>query len=240
MKACIQFLFTSLVLAPCSAFVPITVVGKALHVSTSNVQNDEIDLRTAAVSTSSLFLAKKRRRKTSDTSDKSDGTQDFLGGDDLPEFELAEDNASASKSKPSLLNPDIITSAMMGSTSKPSRSVNELISDRALEKTFVFEEEKADSSIPDFVELARQSTTIVSDPSGEPDSVGKRARQAARRAAAIEAKAKEEEGNALKNIPFISNEKGDISGVKVRRMTLKIDVLGKRSSFSDTMLTSFL
>jgi hypothetical protein len=237
MNACALLWFTSLVFASSSAFVPISVVGKALHVS-RNLRNDEIFLRTKAVSTTALFLAKKRRRKTSDTSDKSDGSQDFLGGDDLPEFELVEDIASARKSKP--LNPDVITNAMMGSTSKPSRSVNELISDRALEKAFVFEEEKVDSSIPDFVELARQSKTTASGSSGEPDSVGKRARQASRRAAAIEAKVKEEEGNALKNIPFISNENGNISGVKVRRIFLKNDMLGKQSGLFETMLTSLL
>ena len=44
----------------------------------------------------------------------------------------------------------------------------------------------------------------------------KKARREARRAAAVAAKAEEEEESILSNIPFIKNEKGEVSGVKVR------------------------
>lgn len=154
------------------------------------------------------LAAKKRRRKKS----TSEGPSNPSNSDDLPDFDIEEnmgdDKASSSKPKRSVSSdPDEITSAMMGSANKPTRSVDELISDRSLEKNFQFDE-KEDNSLPDLAAIAQQQQN---------DGMGKkRAKQEARKAAAMARKDDEDEQvNPLKSIPFILDEKGEVSAVKI-------------------------
>jgi hypothetical protein len=166
--------------------------------------------------------------------------------DDLPDFDLTDDpdvpaaaestSSSSTKSQSpststgspsySAANLEEITPAMMGSGSNgPARSVEELISDRALEQRFQFDEEDVDDDIPDFIQLAAQSSSSSSSSSSDPSAmVGgastmgkKKQRQAERRANAIRAReeSEEEANSGLLNIPFFSPEKDQVSGLKI-------------------------
>lgn len=159
----------------------------------------------------SLFLAKKKRRRKESPENDSDDSDKL---DELPDFDLGgeETNTETIPNKVAA-DPDKITPAMMGNSNKPVRSINELIADRSLESNFEFEEPDGASSLPDLAKLAQGSSIP------EPASPGKKkARQAERRAAAIAAKEEEEQENVLSNIPFITNEKGEVDGVKVCHM----------------------
>lgn len=181
---------------------------------------------------STVLFAKKKRRRRKNPSSPSSSSNDKIkieskdsvlssnteiSGDlpdfDLPEFDL-DDDSSAQSSEPKKavkvdINFDEITDVMMGDSSKPEKSVEQLISDRSLESKLEFDE-VADSSIPDFTSFAKAS----SGGEGEPATMGKKkARQAERRAAAI--KAKEEEEGVKLNLPFVSDEEGNVSAIKV-------------------------
>lgn len=176
-----------------------------------------------------LFAKKKRRRRKNPSSPSNDkikneskdsvvSSNTEISGDlpdfDLPEFDL-EDDSSAQSSEPKKavkvdINFDEITDVMMGDSSKPEKSLEQLISDRSLESKLEFDE-VADSSIPDFTSFAKASS---SGGEGEPATMGKKkARQAERRAAAI--LAKEEEEEVQLNLPFVSDEEGNVSAIKV-------------------------
>jgi hypothetical protein len=110
---------------------------------------------------------KRRRRKEEPTPSSSSGDYD----DDLPDFDLGDGEEEITWPTKSS-NPDEITTAMMG-TEKPLKSIKELITDRSLEKAFVFDE--PENPLPDLAELK----------SGTLPAVGKKkARAQARRAAA--------------------------------------------------------
>lgn len=160
----------------------------------------------------SILLAKRKRRRKKASPDAVSNVVNT--SNELPDFDLddgEEKSSEPTKTSMTDLSPDEITPAMMGSSNKAVGSVNDLISDRSLEAKFEFEE--GDSSIPDFTELAQASSGGIP----EPAPMGKKkARREARRAAAVAAKAEEEEESILSNIPFIKNEKGEVSGVKVR------------------------
>ena len=161
-----------------------------------------------------------------DLSEEIDATTGGGGsGSDLPDFDLIEEVAEANKPKRRKIstNPDEITDAMRGTADAPVRSVSELLQDRQLEKAMVFDESEVNTDIPDFTELAKKSMSGTTGAGGIPmEGMGKKkAKQAARKAAAIEAKAlEEEEGasitDALKNIPGITNDSGDVALNKVR------------------------
>lgn len=146
------------------------------------------------------LLAKKRRRKKVENSSPA--------SDELPDFDLVEDDAPQKKSPPTNMPSEPageISDAMMGSSSTPARSVDQLIADRSLEKTFQFDEPQ-DASLPDLAVMAK---------GGE---VGKKkARRDARVAAAV-ARKDEEKPNPLASIPIITDEKGEVSGVKVSHL----------------------
>ena len=93
-------------------------------------------------------------------------------------------------------------------------------------QTFVFEE-ASDDEIPDFVELAQKSSTASTVDEAIAPMGKKKARQAARRAAAIEAK--EQEGGdlkeALSNVPLITDEKGEVNAIKVCAYDQSLEVI---------------
>lgn len=171
---------------------------------------------------------RRRRRKNKDDSSPSEEPQiesfeassapepGLLDRNELPDFDLDDGEAAEEKRKSS---SGEITANMMGSGLQSSRTLNELIQDRALESKFEFEEQ-GDPNIPDFVDLAKASTTV---PSYTPDKavstagVGKKKqRQAERIARAVAAKeAEEEESLLVKYFPQFLNEKGEFSAVKV-------------------------
>ena len=188
------------------------------------------------VSATALEMAKKKRRRRKDDTAKSnpksatpapssEGLPDFDVGDDgadgneLPDFDLVEEAEKPKKvTKADLSNPDVVTDAMRGSTDAPVRSISELISDRKLEQTFVFDKDEEDSAIPDFTQLAAESTTTPAGVGDDGAPMGKKkARQAARRAAAIEAKESEEDSlkEVLSNVPFVTDDKGEVNAIKV-------------------------
>eukprot|EP00536_Pseudo-nitzschia_multiseries_P016282 jgi/Psemu1/328187/estExt_fgenesh1_pg.C_10640001 len=98
------------------------------------------------------------------------------------------------------------------------RSLDELISDRALESKLEFDDEEVDPNIPDFIDLAKaSSTTPIGDGSSVVGEIGKKKQRRAERVAnAIAAKeAEESEKSFLYNIPQILNEKGEVSAIKI-------------------------
>lgn len=164
---------------------------------------------------SSALSAKKARRKRKEPQPGSEDLPDFdLDADDgaLPDFDIEEDEpvkpAKKSAKATTELNFDEITDNMMGDGSKTAASLGDLISDRSLEKTFVFDDVEVDDSIPDLVDFARPS-----NPSSPIAPGSKAERREQRRAAAIARLEAEKESKF--DIPFITDEKGKISGVKV-------------------------
>lgn len=148
--------------------------------------------------------AKRRRRRTND--ETSEIAQPV--GDDLPEFDLEpEFSGDGSPNNLEYLSSDDpfkVSEAMMGKES-PVRSVKELITDRALEKSFKFDEPLSGESLPDLTAFEVASGT------GK-----KKARKEARREAAIKAKA-DENSDLLKDVPaMFQGEDGKFSPVKVR------------------------
>jgi hypothetical protein len=200
----------------CEAFVVVPLVATRNQVS--KIQEGQ-PIHT------SLFLAqqrKRRRRKPSPGEDTSDGSPDGAAAFDLnnksgelPDF-VMDDEEPAPK-KASSTNPDEITSAMMGdANSKSVRTINELLSDRSLESKFDFDETEEGSKLPDLAVLPQ---TV----GGVPQSAETNKKKA-RKAAAIAANKEEEEKEEsfLSKIPGIigiTDEKGKISGVKVRYVT---------------------
>jgi hypothetical protein len=163
---------------------------------------------------------KRRRRRQEDGTSDNDAAQEsdsLLVGDELPDFDLGStDDEQKQKSSARKVNPDQITSLMMGDANKAVRSVNELISDRSLERKFEFEE-KGDPSIPDFTDLAKASTSWPSSSLNDGSPLGKKKmRQAERRADAIKTQAEgEREKNPLEGLPFVTNEAGKFSPIKL-------------------------
>lgn len=157
-------------------------------------------------------MAKRKRRRRKDSSDGGDDSFDLESGE-LPDFDLEEEDPEPKKKSKTSLKPDEITAAMMGSTNKPVRSVNELIADRDLEKVFAFEE--PEENLPDLAELAKSSNMDLSVPLSK-----KNRRQAARKAAAA-VDAEEEDAGLFANLPFgVTDENGKVNGVKVSKSRL--------------------
>jgi hypothetical protein len=92
-------------------------------------------------------MAKKKRRKRKDAPSVSSAAD---AGDDLPDFDLGDDEEAPVQRQAAISDPDEITDAMMGSQ-KPLGSVKDLISDRSLESVFEFDE--PDDPLPDLGEL---------------------------------------------------------------------------------------
>lgn len=176
--------------------------------------------------TTQLEAKKRRRRKDADRGD-GDASSSIEGSDDdLPDFDIADDNgepAVAPKKKKTSAaaavigttpEGETITAAMLGTPgSQKSKSVNDLIKDRSLEQKLSFEEVDNGEELPDLMQMARRDGAAT----GEPMVGKKKARQAQRQAAA--AARQEEETSSLdsilKSIPFLLNEKGEVSGVKI-------------------------
>ena len=153
--------------------------------------------------------AKKRRRKNGETGNS----------DDLPDFDLLDDSVPVQPAKEETTRklaetrqPSTeITANMMGSTSKPTRNVQQLIKDRSLEKKLQFDD-RGDPSIPDFTDLA-----LGNAPKGSslaPETGKKKARQLERQLRAREAEEKDQP-SILSKIPFITNEEGKVEPLKV-------------------------
>lgn len=163
-----------------------------------------------------IHAAKQRRRRRRDPNeaDESKSTASGNSSGELPDFELndeeeAEAKALAKKKAMKISsNPDEITPAMMGSSNSPVGSIRDLLSDRSLESKLEFDDEEMDDSLPDLIALSRSAQQGA--PTGK-----KKARQAERRAAALAGKEAEEE-NIFANVPFIIDEEGKLSPVKVR------------------------
>ena len=176
-----------------------------------------------------LFARKKRRRKQQsrppppDASSSSSSSSSGSPSDQLPDFDLEEEDevekakieSPLAKQKPTTASSadplGEISANMMGTTDRPTKSVNELLSDRSLESKMQFDEEEASAEggeeLPDLVALAKRQREEERQ-TGLPSSTTskKRARQQARRAAAEAAAAKEEEKEGesiLSNLPFI-------------------------------------
>lgn len=206
-------------------------LAQAFFISTNNCKppsQSSVVFRPVGIRDLSYCLsaapAKKRRRRRQDGGTGGDeAVQDSDSiplGDELPDFDLGgDDNDQQQKSPSRKRSPDEITLLMMGDTNRAVRSVNELISDRSLESKFEFEE-KGDPSIPDFTELAKASASRPASSSTQMnDSLElgkKKKRQAERRADAIKTQANEEkEKNPLDGLPFVTNEAGKFSAIKL-------------------------
>jgi hypothetical protein len=193
----------------CQAFVPTTY-------STSS-RRGGIIIGNPGYTISSVLHAKQQRRRRRDPN-AAEGADSIANGNssgELPDFELDDDEeaeSAAKKRKAISRNPDEITPAMMGSSNAPVGSIRDLLVDRSLESKLKFEEEEEDSSIPDLIAMSRSAQQDGAQ------TGTKKARQADRRAAAIEAKDADEK-SFFTNLPFVSDEKGNFSTVKVRVRT---------------------
>lgn len=143
-------------------------------------------------------------------------------GSDLPDFEVAVEEVvealEADDPEPAepidFLDPAQITDAMRGAP-KPLGSVNELIRDRSLERVMTLSEPEPED-VPDLASYLKKR-----EKEGAPAEPirGKRERQRIAREAAIQ-RAQEEENkqeSPFKNLPFISDDNGNIQFTKVRQ-----------------------
>lgn len=181
----------------------------------------------------SLYARKKRRRRKAPKTDEpsTDGSDT---GDELPDFDLDEggaDGSSAAANVSPAVNKKVASSSsssinssdplgeisanMMGSADRPTRSLNDLLNDRALESKMQFDNDVTEGGeeLPDLAALDKQEREFERQ-TGLPSTTSKkRARQEARRAAAVASK--EEEENLLAKLPFIRDDKGEISALKI-------------------------
>lgn len=163
---------------------------------------------------SSALSAKKKRKKRkqpkpeSSSQDLPDFDLDSTDGA-LPDFDLGggEEPVKVATKKTTELSFDEISDNMMGDAAAPTASLEDLISDRSLESNFVFDATEEDKSIPNFVDFARSS-----DP--EPPAPGSKAERREQRKAAAIARIEAEQQSKL-DIPFITDENGEISAIKV-------------------------
>jgi hypothetical protein len=165
-----------------------------------------------AISSVVLHAKKKRRRRRDpDASQEPDSTASSTSSGELPDFELDDDEeAEASQKKKAISsNPDEITPSMMGNADSPVGSVRDLLTDRSLETKLEFDEAGEDKSLPDLLAMSRSAQQNDASPGK------KKSRQEERRAAAIAAQ-EAEENSILANLPFLQDENGDFSTVKVR------------------------
>lgn len=187
----------------CGAFLSPTLPSTCRSVT----QNTPSSFATVS---SALDVKKRRRRRDPETEGSSENestSSSPSSSGELPDFELDDEEEPKPKKKVTITNPDEITAAMMGSSDGPVRSIKDLLSDRALESKFEFDDvEEAGEALPDLLALSRDEENV---PVGK-----KKARQAERKAAALAAKGSEE-NDLFSNLPFVTNEKGEVSGVKV-------------------------
>jgi hypothetical protein len=113
-----------------------------------------------------------------------------------------------------------ITPEMMGSSYMKATSVSDLLRDRSLESKFQFDDEDADTTLPDLAVLPNTNTQQeeATTPSSSLLVGKKKVRQAVAIAAAAAAQKKreeEEEGNFWSKLPFLLDEKGQVSAVKI-------------------------
>jgi hypothetical protein len=183
---------------------------------------------------SSSLTAKKRRRRKDKAFDENSTTTTTDNNDDLPDFDIDEDEGdtaspTSKKSKETTTANRVmtktefgeeITASMMNTrgTSAPTKSVRDLINDRSLEQKLEFYDDNDGQDLPDLIQMAQERRGDGA--TGTDDNVPiskKKARQAARQAAAA-ARQQEEENSLeglLQQIPFLLNEKGKVSGVKI-------------------------
>lgn len=164
---------------------------------------------------------------------------------DLPDFDLGDDEpiaaateaeapASATKKAAPSSSKDVsvlsargmdledprVLEAMKGSKTTGPQSVDQLLRDRSLEKSFKFDP-AGEGALPTLGEIASSPRSGFGDKGSDRDmdeaKIGKkRARAEARRAAAIEAEeAAKEEGGFLSNIPQFVGEDGKVSPLKI-------------------------
>lgn len=194
--------------------------------------------------TTRLDAKKKRRRRRQDPSSNDDPSSSDDDGDELPDFDIdnPDEAPEPKKRKNKGTTPSAaaaaqqvigktpegeeITAAMMSGGNDPSsRSVRDLLNDRSLERRVDFDDESmtatTEEELPDLMRMARERNgggdNAMTD-AGQGMSK-KKARQAARRAAAAARQEEEEEEASLQKllggIPFLLNEKGQVTGVKI-------------------------
>lgn len=170
--------------------------------------------RSRSVQQPSSLPAKKKRRRRKGSSDSSEMDDPSLpASDELPEFDLGDDDGASAKVSKQTTESNLssdpmgeISSAMMGTTNQPVRSVDQLIADRSLEKNFEFDEPAGDEALPDLAVLAKQQ-----------EAGRKRTKRDARVAAALERKEQDDDDvNPLSKIPFFVDDDGEVSAIKVR------------------------
>lgn len=151
-------------------------------------------------STTALTADKPKRRKRKTASDE-DSTDDSLPDFDITDESSASLSSESASSSNRIGSVDEITAAMMGSSYQKETSVSDLIRDRSLESKFQFDDTDTDTTLPDLAIL--------------PTAVGKKKARQAARIAAAEKKQEEEDANLLSKIPFIRDEKGEVSALKI-------------------------
>ncbi|GKY96087.1 hypothetical protein MPSEU_000568800 [Mayamaea pseudoterrestris] len=166
---------------------------------------------TSRFSTTTLLATRRKRRRKTSSDDGSNDESDeasFTSGD-LPDFDIAGDDESATttkKAKP--IKPNELSPEMMArSSARPARSVNQLIQDRALESKFVFDDDEVtDRSLPDLAKVVASSSS----------SSRKRKRTSKKTTIPIATEEKESPFRFLESIPFFRDETtGKVTPLKV-------------------------
>jgi hypothetical protein len=176
-------------------------------------------------SATELHAKKRRRRKASSDNEET--------ADDLPDFDLEDEDSASSSKKTGNAPPTIttsvdgqaITAAMMGSSSSPSnRSVRDLLSDRSLEDKLKFDDDEAIAAaeeLPDLIQMGREARGLKPETAATNTGGGgkKQARRVQRQAEAEARQAEEEDANPLitmlADVSFLQNDEGKVTGVKI-------------------------
>ena len=158
----------------------------------------------------SMLLAAKKKRRRRKTVEQAAPAADDSTSAELPDFDLeGEDDAASSQSSSAtsrVVDGNTITPNMMSTKQAGGASLGDLLNDRSLEAKFEFDTPEGSDDLPD----------LLGPQFRQPTAPGKKkARQAARQAAAQARTQEEEFSNPLANLPFLLNEKGEVSGVKI-------------------------
>jgi len=172
-------------------------------------------------STVFALAAKKRRRRKNPVPVEKDVSSQSSYDDDLPDFDLDEDispEESFSPSKPSsapsvsmeetvmeaMSDPSVLQAMQAGSSAPQTSSTKDILRSRSRELESTFEFDEVSNPLP------RPGMKTTSD--GRIGMSKKQAKREARRAAALQAEAEEEEGKLLSSVSDFLNEKASDGG----------------------------
>lgn len=150
------------------------------------------------------LAAKKKRRRRKVVEQAPTTAPDETASEELPDFDLEGDDASSNSlaSASRVVDGATITPNMMSTKqARGASSLGDLLKDRSLEAKFEFDSsDKVAEDLPDLL---------------APQFQQQQPRKKKIQAAVARAQQEQESGNPLTQLPFLLNEKGQVSGVKI-------------------------